>query len=419
MLHLTQKKGLTTPQRHLKLQPIIKEVAMNKVTAKVIFWKQKMKHGAAPIYLQCFINGEKYVRSLSVTIPQKYWDEQNQKVKSTCPNAATINSIISHAKDKVMDIHNIANRKNENLSKSLFEQMYLYDNTDYDLIQFYEMELNARKKCGKIEASTYRSEKSTLTKLKLFSKKIPMQSVDEGFFEKLDRWLIANGNSPNTRGKRFTHIKSYMNLAVGQKLIQHLPYIKINTPGANTNRTFLQFDELLSLVHLYDENRLQRKQQNALLFFLTMCFTGLRISDLRALDAIWVQLGCLKYCPQKTKKKNNFVTVPLTDLATKFVQLAITNKHKMYSDQKLNENLKSIAAEAKINKRITNHVGRHTFATVFLDSTGNVIALQELLGHASISTTNIYAHLSDETKINEMQKMNLRLNEKMNKASDL
>ena len=82
------------------------------------------------------------------------------------------------------------------------------------------------------------------------------------------------------------------------------------------------------------------------------------------------------------------------------VALAIITKYRYklpyYSNQKLNEYLKEVATIANINKHLTSHIGRHTFATTITLGKGVPIETVSLmLGHTSISTTQIYAKVTD------------------------
>jgi site-specific recombinase XerD len=68
------------------------------------------------------------------------------------------------------------------------------------------------------------------------------------------------------------------------------------------------------------------------------------------------------------------------------------------ADQTMNRFLKEITKDLEINKHITHKSGRHTYATYFLSKTKDITALQEILGHSSLSETMIYAHVLDESK---------------------
>jgi len=76
---------------------------------------------------------------------------------------------------------------------------------------------------------------------------------------------------------------------------------------------------------------------------------------------------------------------------------------KTISEQRMNVKLKDIVAGAGIPKKITNHSGRHTFATIYLSKTKDLAGLQKLLGHSSIAQTMIYAHINDEMLVKNME----------------
>jgi site-specific recombinase XerD len=66
------------------------------------------------------------------------------------------------------------------------------------------------------------------------------------------------------------------------------------------------------------------------------------------------------------------------------------------SEQKLNESIKEIAKLVKILKPLSNHSARHTFATLWLEKTNDLAALQKLLGHSDIADTMIYVHITEK-----------------------
>jgi len=72
---------------------------------------------------------------------------------------------------------------------------------------------------------------------------------------------------------------------------------------------------------------------------------------------------------------------------------------KFITQQKINAYLKDIAKRFKINKKLTMHVGRHTFATNYIKAGGRAEDLQIILGHSSLETTMIYVHLDREDAI--------------------
>lgn len=81
-----------------------------------------------------------------------------------------------------------------------------------------------------------------------------------------------------------------------------------------------------------------------------------------------------------------------------------TKVFKVYSNQKMNDYLKAALYRAGINREITFHCSRHTFATISLNINIPLNVVSKLLGHKDIKTTEIYARLLDETKTIEMKK---------------
>jgi site-specific recombinase XerD len=84
------------------------------------------------------------------------------------------------------------------------------------------------------------------------------------------------------------------------------------------------------------------------------------------------------------------------------------------SEQRMNVNLKDIAKKAGINKQLTNHSGRHTFATLFIHQTNDVATLQKLLGHARIEETMVYVHINESDLVKQMENFTKSLEESFN-----
>lgn len=130
-----------------------------------------------------------------------------------------------------------------------------------------------------------------------------------------------------------------------------------------------------------------------------MCFTGLRISDLKSVTTDSLVGDMLVYFPKKTRNhKRCAVKVPLNSWSRQLIgdEKSLTNKlFNCLSEQKMNERIKEIVKVDKIKKEVSNHIARHTFATLWLSKTHDVAGLQKLLGHSDISMTMIYVHIND------------------------
>lgn len=138
--------------------------------------------------------------------------------------------------------------------------------------------------------------------------------------------------------------------------------------------------------------------------------TGLRVSELvnLKLDDIHLDLGFVKCLGKGSKER----VIPLGQMAIEAIRLYVNNGRRILDKTKREETLflnhhgrplsrqgfwkiiKQYAAQAGIKKRITPHTLRHSFATHLLENGADLRAVQEMLGHADISTTQIYTHVS-------------------------
>lgn len=136
--------------------------------------------------------------------------------------------------------------------------------------------------------------------------------------------------------------------------------------------------------------------------YLFSCFTGLRISDINNLQ--WSDINrsgnrwTITIRQQKTQEP---LTLPLS--ATAQSLLPPPSEGAVFADrlteQALNRQLKQWAAAAGINKKLTFHTARHTFATLCLSQGVDIYTTSKLLGHSSVATTQIYAKIVDEKKV--------------------
>ena len=150
--------------------------------------------------------------------------------------------------------------------------------------------------------------------------------------------------------------------------------------------------------------------------FVFACYTGLSYSDVFALTTNNIRLGIdgEKWIITHRIKNNQQVRVPLLPLAEAVVEkykgnprIEVTGKLlPTFSNQKMNSYLKEIADLCEIDKHLTFHVARHTFATtVTLNNGVPIETVLKLLGHRSISTTQIYARVIDTKLSQDMKKL--------------
>jgi integrase len=121
----------------------------------------------------------------------------------------------------------------------------------------------------------------------------------------------------------------------------------------------------------------------------------------------------LAFTAEKTKRFKLSRKLRLSDVALRLIADAHAEHGgkrqegslmHFYDDTNVyNRSLRSLAAYLGIEKHITSHVGRHTFATNYLLSGGKVERLMKLMGHSDIQTTMVYVHLVEEYEDQDMQ----------------
>lgn len=210
-------------------------------------------------------------------------------------------------------------------------------------------------------------------------------------------------NKVNTIHKSLRFIRTFLNRAKRQGLIKNNVFENYRLKTEPSKREYLSIDELQALEALYLKN-LSSGAKNTLHYFLFCCYTGLRYSDVKRLRYKDIRENEIYITMHKTK---DVVSIPIIDLATKFIGFGAPNEKifRVCVSQVANRHLKDIAKLAEINKDISFHCARHTFATFALSKGIPIEVVSKLLGHKEIATTQLYAKIVDGYKREEMKKL--------------
>jgi integrase/recombinase XerD len=221
--------------------------------------------------------------------------------------------------------------------------------------------------------------------------------------------LQLNGRSPATISRHLAAIKSYYRFAVNEGVVNKDPAQDLESPRPAQRLprvlTVEEVDLLLSQPLIGEPAGLRDKAMLELLYA-----TGLRVSELVSLDLTSINLenGFIRCFGKGSKER----IIPVGDVAARFLREYLgrgrckLDKSKMTTSLFVNHRgqrltrqgfwkiLKKYALKAKINTVITPHTLRHSFATHLLENGADIRAVQEMLGHSDISTTQIYTHLT-------------------------
>ena len=164
-------------------------------------------------------------------------------------------------------------------------------------------------------------------------------------------------------------------------------------------REFLTIEEVRTLMETPCTNEQVKKA------FLLSCFVGLRLGDVRELT--WAKVmntpdGNTQYVHVWMEKTQKPINVPLSNEALRYMEKKEDPDAKLFklptSDATINYHIKKWMKAAKIDKKISYHCSRHTFATMMLTLGADLFTTSKLLGHANVTTTQIYGKIIDKKK---------------------
>jgi integrase len=363
--------------------------------------KKKTKKGKVAIYCLVHIQNKTLKINTGVSVLIEKFDQEKQRIIGNTKEDKDNNLIIDNCLSRINQISVRYRLQERILTADLLLREYKNPTHYIDFFAWLEKKINERVKNKEIGAISGKHHKVLLNKLKRYKKELSFAEIDLKFLSMFRAWLSGpeNKNSVNTIQKAFGYFSAYMNIALREEILSVNPLELLHLKRIDVQIVYLTESELNKLVLLYQKNRFQDNYHKTLRHFLFMCLTGVRISDLKRIKAENIQDGILKIIPYKTRaQKQKEIHLPLVDLAKKLIEDEPPTKSgylfDLYSDQKMNTYLKKIAENSGIPKKIRNHAGRHTFATLFLDKTSDVATLQRLLGHSNISETMKYVHIS-------------------------
>ncbi len=232
-------------------------------------------------------------------------------------------------------------------------------------------------------------------------------------------YLKKLGYSATSSSRALSAIKSFHKFLFLERRTPTNPAINLASPKLDKKLpTVLSVDEVMKLLNILTDDTPYHLRNKAMIELVYA--TGLRVSELVNLKL--VDLRLTNKMIQTIGKGNKERIVPVNDYAIKVLRqyllesrpkLAVPSKEQGYvflnhlggplSRQSFFIILKEMAKEAGINKEISPHTLRHSFATHLLEAGTDLRLIQEMLGHEDISTTQIYTHLSNQ-KLKEIYK---------------
>jgi integrase/recombinase XerD len=241
---------------------------------------------------------------------------------------------------------------------------------------------------------------------------ISPEEVKLHHLQEMLKWIGELGLSPTSQARMLSGIKAFYKYMLLENIINDDPTALLEAP--RTGRKLpevLTLEEINKVIDAIDRSTPEGERNKAMLE--TLYSSGLRVSELvnLKLSNLYLDSGFIKVTGKGDKER----IVPIGRVATKYVNIYRENVRSQIKVKKGSEDIlflnkrgsqltrvmvftiiKTLTAKAGLKKKISPHTFRHSFATHLIENGADLRAVQEMLGHESITTTEIYTHLDRE-----------------------
>ena len=321
----------------------------------------------------------------SVKLYADQWNEKKKVVNSvhSIQLNAMLDGMMSKLNDFILDLF----RNDQQFDFEKLNAFLEKSNHSDSFIDFVRIRIEDRTD---IEESTRKQHRTLLQSLEKFGKLNYMDDLTKANITLYDEFLHQQEISQPTIYNYHKRLKRYLHEAMKFGLLNEDPYVGLHFErGRFEKRKYLTEEELKMIrtckINMPSIDRIRD-------LFLFQCYTGLAYADFEKFNFEKdVEERNGKYIVSDRRKKTNedykiVLLTPAIEILKKY-----DYKLPIISNQKYNVSLKVVAQYAGINKNITTHMGRHTFAVFALNNGVPIEIVAKMLGHTNIRTTQVYA----------------------------
>ncbi len=387
---------------------------MRRSTFKILFYvnKQRMKEGRILVYARLTVNGKSTFVNCRTTLPPALWDSKANKAAGKSYEAQTVNHKLEHIRAQLERYYQRISDRDAYVTAERVKLAYLGMSEEYETLleAFDKFNRDFKQHVGVDRAqSTYRKYDNVRKRLaeflaaKLHREDIPLKELTETFITDYDLYLRGEKRlTPSCVCIYTKPLKMIVTKAHNAGIIARNPFADYHPKKTTIERGYLIESELQALMNyefVFDGYSKVRDM------FVFSCFTGMAHADVKGLTQEMIQRsfdGDLWIVKRRQKTDTPF-KIKLCGITKRIIarykrEVAGTNLLLPVPDiAYCNRVLKKIAAEVGIDKTITYHMARHTFATTNALAQGiRIEVVSRMLGHTNIKTTQIYAKVTDE-----------------------
>ncbi|HUV53336.1 MAG TPA: tyrosine recombinase XerC [Dehalococcoidia bacterium] len=236
-----------------------------------------------------------------------------------------------------------------------------------------------------------------------------LENVDRSIMRRYLGLLHERETARGSISRKLSALRSFYRYLNRESLVSADPLSTVSAPKLEKRLpTFLTIDEMASLLKAPDVSTLQGLRDRAILELLYA--SGLRLSEIVSLDLGDVDLNSrhIRAWGKGSKERIVLMGIPAAKALQRYVKqgrpelLGKKNTQALFlnrfgnrvAERRIQYIIKKYARQAGLDTRVFTHIFRHTFATHMLDGGADLRAVQELLGHVRLATTQIYTHVS-------------------------
>lgn len=381
-----------------------------------LFYLKKPKgyiSGPVPIYLRLTVKGQRTEMSIGRECQPERWNSDAGLARGTTEEVKALNAYISILQGKIYQYHNQLLATGEPITaETLKNKVAGKSERARSLVKIFEDHnrkiealLNDEFAPGTLERyKTSLKHTVDFLQWKYNVSDIDIKKIDHTFITEYEFYLrsVRKCNN-NTAVKYIKNFGKIIRICIANGWLDKSPFVNYKSKVKEVERTFLVEEEIQALASKeFATERLNQVKD----IFIFSCFTGLAYIDVKKLTQSNITIGIdgdkwIYTNRQKTDTRSNIPLLPMAEeiIAKYKGHPQCLNEGKLLpvlSNQKMNSYLKEMADVCGINKELTFHIARHTFATTVTLTNGVPIeSVSKMLGHKNLRTTQHYAKILD------------------------
>lgn len=357
--------------------------------------------GLCPIYCRITLYKERKQFSTGLFVNPNYWENKLQKVNIQDTNYKFINKQIEQIQLKINNIIMLLQIQNGEFTLdniyNLFKGIEL-KKEEY-ILSYYKRYLSRLKKLvgSEIKENTYSkfvyvsNHLESFLKIKYKKSDYPLKELNLQFLNDFDYYLKTEKNQRQiTINKTIQRLRTPIKQAISEGYLDRDPFILYKSKKVRKTVIFLTTEELKTL----ENTVLQQKRLGFIQdLFIFCCYTGLAFNEMTNLEKKHIQKGFdgFNWIQMKREKTQRQISIPILPKAQELINKYSNNNNRIFpsiSNQKFNSYMKEISLIIGIEKKLTHHTARKTFAsTVLLYNNVPMEIVSELLGHSNMTIT--------------------------------